>query len=218
MKISKQVKPYIPVSWLNQQQVNKVYNTVKKQDKINFVDLASISPTKVNHTPIEIPRPFLNGLNNMGEHAISYMKKVSEYKQFYESLPTNNKPPFLNLTIGGVNRNTKPRINHDTSSRGYVTYLDDKQKEYVSLIFKQLGCDVEKDKVAISPMRSKVSLQHVFGLFKPSVIVAHKPNYKATIDAAVMNYGHSVVEVDVRNRYSALFNDCLLYTSPSPRD
>ena len=207
MKISKHVKPYIPVSWLNQQQVNKVYNTVKKQDKINFVDLASISPTKVNHTPIEIPRPFLNGLNNMGEHAISYMKKVSEYKQFYESLPTNNKPPFLNLTIGGVNRNTKPRINHDTSSRGYVTYLDDKQKEYVSLIFKQLGCDVEKDKVAISPMRSKVSLQHVFGLFKPSVIVAHKPNYKATIDAAVMNYGHSVVEVDVRNRYSALFNE-----------
>ena len=32
---------------------------------------------------------------------------------------------------------------------------------------------------------SKLALQHIFDLFKPSVIVTHKPNYKSTIDAAV---------------------------------
>ena len=48
-------------------------------------------------------------LYNMGEHAISYMERLGEYKAFYESIPTANKPPFLNLTIGGVYRDTPPR-------------------------------------------------------------------------------------------------------------
>ena len=70
-----------------------------------------------------------------------------------------------------------------------------------------MGCDIEPNQVAISPMRSKVALQHIFGLFKPSVIVAHKPNYKSTIDAAVIHYDHKAVEVDVRQRYLSLFQE-----------
>ena len=190
----------------NNYHINNIINNVKKQDKIDYLDLVSI-PSFDSEKKIIIPSPFLNNLNQMGEHAISYMKNVGEYKQFYESLPTNNKPPFLNLTIGGVNRKTEPRTNYDSSSRGYITHLNDTHKHYVSKIFKQLGCDIEEDKVAISPMRSKLALQHIFGLFQPGVIVAHKPNYKATIDAAVMNYGHIAIEVDVRERYSSLFNE-----------
>tara|TARA_B100000424_G_scaffold271657_1_gene275566 strand:+ start:4256 stop:5614 length:1359 start_codon:yes stop_codon:yes gene_type:complete len=176
--------------------------------QLNDLDLVSIqSSFKDKKKTIEIPSPFLKNLDTMGEHAISYMKKVGEYKQYYELLPINNKPPFLNLTIGGVNRKTEPRKNYDSSSRGYITHLNDNDKENVSKIFKQIGCDVDEDKVAISPMRAKLALQYIFGLFKPSILVAHKPNYKSTIDAAVMNYGHTLAEVDVRGRYSSLFHE-----------
>lgn len=193
------------LSWLNQYNIKTVMTNVKNNDQINYSDLVSIKSVK--DKKINTPKPFLNNLDKMGEHAISYMKKLGEYKQFYESLPTNNKPPFLNLTIGGVNRFTKPRNNHDTSSRGYITHLDQNHKKYASLIFKKLGCDIDQDKIGISPMRSKLALQHIFSLFKPGILVAHKPNYKATIDSAVTNYGHVAVEVDVRDRYIALFNE-----------
>ena len=185
----------------------KAIQKVKKRDQINFLDLVSLPAMGDKEKAIAVPKPFLNQLDTIGEQAIGYMEKVGIYKEFYESLPTKNKPPFINLTIGGVNRETKQRENHDTSSRGYITHLDKDHKYYVSQIFKQLGCAIEPDKVAISPMRSKVALQHIFGLFQPSVIIAHKPNYKSTIDAAVINYGHRAVEVDVRGRYSALFDE-----------
>jgi hypothetical protein len=51
----------------------------------------------------------------MGEHAISYMERLGEYKAFYESIPTKNKHPFLNLTIGGVYRDTAPRTDVNAS-------------------------------------------------------------------------------------------------------
>ena len=206
-KIISKNKNFIPIPWLNNDNIESAIANIKKQDKLNYHDLVKIKSIEPRKNKIHIPEPFLENLDKMGEHAISYMKKVTEYKQFYESLPTDNKPPFLNLTIGGVNRKTEPRKNHDTSSRGYITYLNNNQKNYVSQIFKELGCDIEQDKVAISPMRSKLALQHIFGLFKPSILVSHKPNYKSTIDAAVMNYGHSSIEVDVRKRYSALFDE-----------
>lgn len=195
------------IAWLNSEQLHNTIENVKKQDQINDLDLVSISSTQHNEIPISIPKPFLNDLDKIGEQAISYMKKVGEYKEFYESLPTNHKPPFINLTIGGVNRKTEPRKNEDTCSRGYITHLNNHHKEYVSKIMKQLGCTIEPHQVAISPMRSKVALQHIFGLFQPSIIVAHKPNYKSTIDAAIINYDHAVVEVDVRGRYSDLFDE-----------
>ena len=175
---------------------------------INYLELMSMSSSiNKKENSISIPKPFLNNLDKIGEQAISYMEKVGQYKEYYESLTTKNKPPFINLTIGGVYRKTEPRNNHDTSSRGYITYLNKTDKYYVSEIFKQLGCDIEPHQVAISPMRSKVALQHIFGLFQPSVIVAHKPNYKSTLDAAVIHYGHETVEVDVRQRYDSLFQE-----------
>ena len=186
---------------------NTIIQHVKKSNQINYLDLVSISSTNQKEKPISIPKPFLHNLDKIGEQAISYMEKVAQYKQYYESLPSKNKPPFINLTIGGVYRETKPRNNHDTSSRGYITYLNNIDKFYVSEIFKQLGCHIKPNQVAISPMRSKVALQHIFGLFKPSVIVAHKPNYKSTIDAAVIHYDHKAVEVDVRQRYLSLFQE-----------
>ena len=184
-----------------------IIQNVKKSNQINYLDLVSIPSTKHKEKPIYIPKPFLKNLDKIGEQTISYMEKVSQYKKMYESHPTKNKPPFINLTIGGVYRKTKPRKDYVTSSRGYITYLNDKDKYYVSEIFKELGCDIQPNQVAISPMRSKVALQHIFGLFKPSIIVAHKPNYKSTIDAAVIHYDHKAVEVDVRERYLSLFQE-----------
>ena len=186
---------------------NNIIQNVKKNNKINYLDLMSIPSSKNKEKPIYIPKSFLNNLDKIGEQTISYMEKVSQYKKIYESQSIKNKLPFINLTIGGVYRKTKPQKDYHTSSRGYITYLNDKDKYYVSEIFKELGCDIEPDQVAISPMRSKLALQHIFGLFKPSVIVAHKPNYKSTIDAAVIHYDHKAVEVDVRQRYLSLFQE-----------
>lgn len=187
-----------------------ILNRIKKHiipHTLDYTKFRLLPSMDIKETPVSVPAPFLKELDTIGEQAISYMKKVGQYKTFYESLPSNEKQPFLNLTIGGVNRKTEPRKNPDTSSRGYVTHLDHTHKHYVSNIFKQLGCDIEEDKVAISPMRSKVALQHIFGLFKPGVIVAHKPNYKSTIDAAVVHYDHMAIEVDVRQRYLGLFDE-----------
>ena len=185
---------------------NNIIQNVKN-NKINYLDLMSIPSSKNKEKPIYISKSFLKNLDKIGEQTISYMEKVNEYKKNYESQSIKNKPPFINLTIGGVYRKTKPPKDYDTSSRGYITYLNDKDKYYVSEIFKELGCDIEPDQVAISPMRSKLALQHIFGLFKPSVIIAHKPNYKSTIDAAVIHYEHKAVEVDVRQRYLSLFQE-----------
>jgi aspartate/methionine/tyrosine aminotransferase len=187
--------------------INNIMKNIKKYDKINYLDLVNLPILKPDSKKIAVPKPFLKELDKIGEQAISYMENVGEYKQFYESLPTKNKPPFINLTIGGVNRKTPPRNLFDDCSRGYITHLDKSHKIYVSKIFKKLGCDIEPDKVGIAPMRSKVALQHIFGLFKPGIVVAHKPNYKSTIDAAVINYDHTAVEVDVRDRYLALFKE-----------
>ena len=60
-----------------------------------------------------------SGLPDMGEHAISYMEWLGEFKGFYEALPAADKPPFINLTIGGVFRETAPRTDVN-ASRGYV--------------------------------------------------------------------------------------------------
>ena len=185
---------------------NSIIQSVKN-NKINYLDLMSIPSSKNKEKPIYIPKSFLKNLDKIGEQTISYMEKVSQYKKNYESQSIKNKPPFINLTIGGVYRKTKPQKDYHINSRGYITYLNDKDKYYVSEIFKELGCDIEPDQVAISPMRSKLALQHIFGLFKPSVIVAHKPNYKSTIDAAVIHYDHKAVEVDVRQRYLSLFQE-----------
>ena len=187
--------------------INNIMKNIKKYDKINYLDLVKLPILKPDSKKFAVPKPFLKELDKIGEQAISYMENVGAYKQFYESLPTKNKPPFINLTIGGVNRKTPPRNLFDDCSRGYITHLDKSHKIYVSKIFKKLGCDIEPDKVGIAPMRSKVALQHIFGLFKPGIVVAHKPNYKSTIDAAIINYHHTAVEVDVRDRYLALFKE-----------
>ena len=192
-------------NWLKSSLAHNIVKRTKKNDKVDNLDLVSLTSTQYEK-PIH-PEPFLTGLQDMGEHAISYMEKLGNYKNFYENLPTENKAPFLNLTIGGVYRDTGPRVDSVTAPRGYVTHLTKEQKEFTSKIFKRLGCDVNEDQVSISPMRAKLALQHVLGLFKPGVMIAHKPNYKATIDAAVINFGHDVVEVDVRGRYSALFDE-----------
>merc|ERR1712070_73967 len=91
------------------------------------------------------------------------------------------------------------------ASRGYVTHLTPKDKTLVAGVFNRLGIDIAASQVAVSPLRSKVAIQHALGLFQQGVVIAHTPNYKASIDAAKNEHGHTVVEVDVRGRYSALF-------------
>lgn len=189
--------------WLEGSAAAAIKEKATTHNKVDELDLVSIK--SIHYAKPIAPTPFLSGLQDMGEHAISYMERLGEYKAFYESLECDTKAPFLNLTIGGVYRDTPPRTDVN-ASRGYVTHLTKEQKELTASIYQSLGCDVTPDQVAISPMRAKLMLQHALGLFQPGVLVAHKPNYKATVDAAEKNFGHTIVEVDVRGRYSPLFD------------
>ena len=123
-----------------------------------------------------IPDTFGTGLVDMGEHAMSFQERLGEYKAFYENLqvtsglpgasPTNPvpPPPFYNLTIGGVYRDTPDRTEFKNVSRGYVTHATPKDKELVADIFQRLGVDVQPRQVAISA----VTLQSI----APALIVA----------------------------------------------
>ena len=190
--------------WLEAPIPRAIIDKAIQYDRVDETDLMAIK--SYHYSKPAPPNMFLPALADMGEHAISYMERLGEYKRFYESIPTKNKNPFFNLTIGGVNRDTAPRTDVN-ASRGYVTHLTKENKELVSSIFNRLGCRIGADQVGISPMRAKLALQHCLSLFQPGIVVAHYPNYKSTVDAAVMNYNHKCVEVDVRGRYSDLFDE-----------
>lgn len=190
------------IHWLETDLAKAVAANAEASGQIDPLGLVSI---KSHHFAKPKPSPhFKNGLSDMGEHAISYMERLGEFKTFYEALPVADKPRFLNLTIGGVFRSTAPRSDAN-ASRGYVTHLAPKDKDLVTKVFKRLGVDVESHQVAVSPLRAKVAIQHALGLFQKGIVVAHTPNYKASLDAAKNEHGHTIVEVDVRGRYSALF-------------
>ena len=146
----------------------------------------------------------------MGEHAISYMSRVGQYRAFYENLEVGEGtlPPFINLTIGGVYRITPPRVEAANAHRSYVTTVTPEQRAIVADIMKNLGVNVRPDQVNLSSMRSKLALQHILGLFRPGVVVAHTPSYRSTLDSAKIDHGHRVVGVPVNaGRYSALFDE-----------
>ena len=117
-----------------------------------------------------IPDTFVTGLRDMGEHAMSFQERLGEYKAFYENLKVTSglpgasssnpvpPPPFYNLTIGGVYRDTPDRTEFKNVSRGYVTHATPKDKKIVADIFQRLGVDVQPRQVAISALRSKVCL------------------------------------------------------------
>ena len=190
--------------WLEAAIPKAIIDKALQYDRVDETDLVAIK--SYHYSKPAAPNMFLPALADMGEHAISHMERLNEYKKFYEDIPTYNKNPFLNLTIGGVYRDTPPRTDTN-ASRGYVTHLTKENKELVASIFNRLGCRIRADQVGISPMRAKLALQHCLSLFQPGIVVAHYPNYKSTIDAAVMNYNHKCVEVDVRGKYSALFDE-----------
>lgn len=196
--VMKQTAPH----WLSTAVAKGVVKKAETQGVVDVIDLVSI---KSYHYAKPKPSSYFKAaLADMGEHAISYMERLGEFKGFYESLPGESKPRFINLTIGGVYRDTPPRTDVN-ASRGYVTHLTPKDKDIVANVFNRLGVDLTVDQVAVSPLRSKVAIQHAMGLFQKGVVVAHTPNYKATIDSAKNEHGHTIVEVDVRGRYSALF-------------
>ena len=196
--------------WLENAHVMSIQ---RKATETGVVDSADMVVIKSHHYLKPPPSPFMKaGLAGMGEHAISYMERLGEFKAFYEGLEAPNKPKFINLTIGGVFRNTPMRTDV-SATRGYVTHLSKKDKDIVTKIYRSLGCDVTADQVAVSPLRAKVAIQHAMGLFNQGIVVAHTPNYKATIDAAKNEHGHTVIEVDVRGRYTALFEQARLQAS-----
>ena len=184
--------------------LEKIINDISNNDTINFNNLVTIQSNPQKQ--FKPPKHFKSGLSECGELAISYMEHVSNFKSFYGSLPCNNKPKFINLTIGGVYRKTPPKTDIN-SHRGYVTYLRNIDREYIRLIFKNLGIILEPDQVGVSPFRSKMALQHIFSLFKPGVMIAHNPNYKSTIDSAKIDHNHQVIEVDIKGRYTSLFDE-----------
>ena len=196
--------------WLETAHVKAIAKKAADEGVVDSMDLVKI---KSHHYLKPPASPFMkSGLADMGEHAISYMERLGEFKMFYEGLEAPDKPKFLNFTIGGVFRTTPMRTDAN-ASRGYVTHLTKKDKDLVCKINNSLGLDVTVDQVGVSPLRSKVAIQHAMGLFEKGVVVAHTPNYKATIDSARNEHGHTVVEVDVRGRYSALFEQARLQAS-----
>ena len=190
--------------WLDTAVAHKAVSRAQATGAVNLDDLVRIQSH--HYAKPKPSRHFKDGLAEMGEHAISYMERLGEFKSFYEALPVENRPRFINLTIGGVYRDTPPRTDVN-ASRGYVTHLTRRDKRVVTKIFNRLGVDLDEAQVAVSPLRSKVALQHALGLFKKGIVVAHTPNYKASLDAAKNEHGHTVVEVDVRGRYTALFQE-----------
>ena len=184
-------------------QLKQIIDNATETNTIDFNKLVTIQSTP--QIQAEPSKHFKPGLSDCGELAISYMEHVADFKSFYESLPYD-KPKFINLTIGGVYRKTPPKTDIN-SHRGYVTYLRNIDREYIRLIFKNLGIILEPDQVGVSPFRSKMALQHIFSLFKPGIIIAHHPNYKSTIDSARIDHNHQVIEVDIKGRYTSLFDE-----------
>ena len=191
-------------NWLNDPTLKNKIKKMEKENKINYNDFVCISdehyrkPTKSLY--------FKKNIEKMGEHSISYMEKLNNFKDFYNKIDIEGKTPFINLTIGGVYRNTPPR-SHFSPHRGYITYISDKDKEIVAKIFKSLNIDIQPDQCEISPFRSKTAIQHAFGLFEKGIVIAHKPNYKSSVDSAQYDHGHTIIEVDVKGRYSELFKE-----------
>ena len=77
--------------------INTIIQNVKKNNKINYLDLMSIPSSKNKENPIYMPQPFLKNLDKIGEQTISYMEKVSKYKKMYESQSSKNKPSFIEI-------------------------------------------------------------------------------------------------------------------------
>ena len=201
-------------SWLETPEVDNVKRTVEAA-----YDPVQLMKIQAHHfqKPV-IPDTFVTGLRDMGEHAMSFQERLGEYKAFYENLQVTSglpgasatnpvpPPPFYNLTIGGVYRDTPDRTEFKNVSRGYVTHATPKDKKIVADIFQRLGVDVQPRQVAISALRSKVLLQHLLSLFKPGKVVCHVPTYASTIDAARNTSQHEIVEVRAgESRFGALF-------------
>lgn len=175
-------------------------------DKLGLMKIVSYHFVKP-----DIPQAFSPELADIGEHAISYMERVGQFKAYYESLevsPGEYKEPFVNLTIGGVYRVTPPRVNAPQAHRGYVTHLTHKDKTILSQIMASLGVDLTPEQVNLAPMRAKLALQQVLLMFEPGVVVAHSPTYASTTDSARTDAGHEVVSVPVQNnRFFGLFDE-----------
>jgi hypothetical protein len=201
-------------SWLETSEVHAIKDNVETNwDPVQLVKVQAHHFQK----PV-IPDSFVSGLRDMGEHAMSFQERLGEYEAFYEALRVTGgltgasattpvgAPPFFNLTIGGVYRDTPDRTAFTNVGRGYVTHATGADKTIVSEIFNRLGVDVQPAQVAISPLRSKVLLQHLLSLFKPGRVVAHTPTYASTVDAARNTSRHEIVEVPANEtRFGALF-------------
>ena len=92
---------------------------------------------------------------------MSFQERLGEYKAFYENLQGDERParrvfinpvpppPFYNLTIGGVYRDTPDRTEFKNVSRGYVTHATPKDKDSGGHL-PAIGVDVQPRQVAIS--------------------------------------------------------------------
>ena len=190
--------------WLNDPILKNKIKKMEKENKINYNDFICISDENYEK-PIK-SLYFKKNIEKMGEHSISYMEKINNFKKLYEEINIQEKTPFINLTIGGVYRETPPR-SHFSPHRGYISHIGDKEKEIVSKIFNSLKINIQPSQSEISPFRSKTAIQHAFGLFEKGIVIAHKPNYKSSVDSAKYDHGHTIVEVDVKSRYSGLFKE-----------
>jgi len=202
------LKKEVGDSWLESKAAHNVRanSSEGSLDKVGLMKIVSYHFVKP-----DIPVPFSPELADIGEHAISYMERVGQFKAFYESLevaPNEYKEPFVNLTIGGVYRITPPRVNASQAGRGYVTHLGLKDRTILSQIMASLGVDLNPDQVNLAPMRAKLALQQILLMFEPGIVVAHSPTYASTTDSARTDAGHQVVFSPVQNnRFFGLFDE-----------
>lgn len=202
------LKKEVGDSWLESKAAHDVRanSSEGSLDKVGLMKIVSYHFVKP-----DIPVPFSPELADIGEHAISYMERVGQFKAFYESLevaPNEYKEPFVNLTIGGVYRITPPRVNASQAGRGYVTHLGQKDRTILSQIMASIGVDLNPDQVNLAPMRAKLALQQILLMFEPGIVVAHSPTYASTTDSARIDAGHQVVFSPVQNnRFFGLFDE-----------
>ena len=188
--------------WLETAHVKAIATKAAEEGVVDSMDLVKIK--SYHYLKLLLPPIMKSGLADMGEHAISYMERLGEFKMFYEGLEVPDKPKFLNLTIGGVFRTTPMRTDAN-ASRGYVTHLTAKDKDLVCKINQSLGLDVTVDQVGVftTPPRSPystpwVSLKRVLLLHIPLTI-------RLPLTALAMSTDTPLWRWDVRGRYSALF-------------
>ena len=63
-KIISKNKNFIPIPWLNNDNIESAIANIRKQDELNYHDLVKIKSIEPRKNKVHIPQPFLENLDN----------------------------------------------------------------------------------------------------------------------------------------------------------